>query len=282
MSGIIKLSSTSFIDLNECVVMVDGRRLNLLPTELKLLEKLIANQGTTVNYETIIETLWGDNPDGLNESSIKHHIRSLRNKIGDNKQKIIITRRGLGYMFELPHVQKNNQNDAVSVKNTARTPVEWVSLEELFFSEPDLNIEKNIWIVLDTLSIELDLINKGVAVSTSNLRKGICYTYFVYDTEDNRRIKSEIEAIFSDYRDQLFFCYVSINPNDSNHFHIPFYGLSFYNPDSSNSETRKGYEGNWYYGMQEFGGFRLHDVFVRKFIAKLQPILDEQKGLLRK
>ena len=78
----------------------DGRRLELTPTEYKLLYHLVRNQGHVLQHGTLLAKVWGreyvDEVDYL-----RVYIRRLRDKLGDapDKPRYIRTERGLGYRF---------------------------------------------------------------------------------------------------------------------------------------------------------------------------------------
>ena len=78
----------------------DGRRIELLPMEFKLLEFLMRNPGQVLNRRIIFERVWGYYFDpGTNLIDV--HIGKLRKKIDTpGAAPLIRTERGLGYMID--------------------------------------------------------------------------------------------------------------------------------------------------------------------------------------
>jgi len=85
------------MDLKRFLLYKDGKRLDLTKTEFDLLRLLIASEGVLTRQE-IMESIWGDSYFG-GSNSIDVHIKSLRQKLGDDpKQPLyIVTVRGVGY-----------------------------------------------------------------------------------------------------------------------------------------------------------------------------------------
>jgi two-component system, OmpR family, KDP operon response regulator KdpE len=84
-------------------VRVNGERVELTPTEYKLLYHLVRNAGHTLTHGTLLAKVWGreyrDEVDYL-----RVYVRRLRDKLGDDPEKprYIRTERGLGYRFLRP------------------------------------------------------------------------------------------------------------------------------------------------------------------------------------
>jgi two-component system KDP operon response regulator KdpE len=84
-------------------VRVNGERVDLTPTEYKLLYHLVRNAGHTLTHGTLLAKVWGreyrDEVDYL-----RVYVRRLRDKLGDDPEKprYIRTERGLGYRFLRP------------------------------------------------------------------------------------------------------------------------------------------------------------------------------------
>lgn len=94
-------SSDLTIDFDQKHVAVNGRLIELTPTEYRLLEALARYPQRTVPAETLLTEVWGLEYAGEVEH-VKHYIWALRSKIevdpGDPKH--ILTERGFGYRFE--------------------------------------------------------------------------------------------------------------------------------------------------------------------------------------
>ncbi len=88
------------MDFSAQEVRLRGERLELTPTEYKLLYHLVRNAGRVLPHATLLAKVWGreyrDEVDYL-----RVYIRRLRDKLGDDPQKprYIQTERGLGYRF---------------------------------------------------------------------------------------------------------------------------------------------------------------------------------------
>jgi two-component system KDP operon response regulator KdpE len=81
-------------------VSLQGRTIKLTATESRLLYVLMKNPGQTLAREEIFKQAWGENyPSG---ETLRSYIRKLRDKLGDNPPRIILTERGQGYRLVSP------------------------------------------------------------------------------------------------------------------------------------------------------------------------------------
>jgi two-component system, OmpR family, KDP operon response regulator KdpE len=84
-------------------VRLAGSRVDLTPTEYKLLYHLVRNAGYVLTHGTLLAKVWGreyvDEVDYL-----RVYVRRLRDKLGDDpdRPRFIRTERGLGYRFLAP------------------------------------------------------------------------------------------------------------------------------------------------------------------------------------
>ncbi|MCZ2114465.1 MAG: response regulator transcription factor [Anaerolineae bacterium] len=80
-------------------VIVDGKEIQLTPTEAKLLYILMRNAGQTVTSDFILRRLWP--MESVHEDRLRVYIHRLRQKIErqPNRPKYITSRRGVGYSF---------------------------------------------------------------------------------------------------------------------------------------------------------------------------------------
>lgn len=85
------------IDPQRHKVELDGRELDLTPTEFGLLEHLAASPGRVQTRDALLDGVWGFSFDGYGRT-VDTHIRRLRQKFGPAKD-LIETVRGLGYRF---------------------------------------------------------------------------------------------------------------------------------------------------------------------------------------
>jgi two-component system KDP operon response regulator KdpE len=95
------VSGDLLIDLDNHRVAVNGRFIDLTPTEYRLLTLLAGQTPRTIPTEQLLDAVWGAEYAG-EVKHVKHYIWSLRRKIetdpGDPKH--ILTERGFGYRFE--------------------------------------------------------------------------------------------------------------------------------------------------------------------------------------
>jgi two-component system, OmpR family, KDP operon response regulator KdpE len=88
------------IDFARREARLRGERLELTPTEYKLLYHLVRNAGHVLQHATLLAKVWGR--DYVDETDyIRVYIRRLRDKLGDDPEnpRYIRTERRLGYRF---------------------------------------------------------------------------------------------------------------------------------------------------------------------------------------
>jgi two-component system KDP operon response regulator KdpE len=94
-------SGDLLIDLQRKHVKVKGEKVELTPTEFRLLETLAKHSNKTIPIDKLLSEVWG--PEYAGESThVKQYIWSLRKKIEDdpNTPKHLINRRGFGYRLD--------------------------------------------------------------------------------------------------------------------------------------------------------------------------------------
>ena len=104
--GTILRAGDAELSIGELTFRRDGcAPAELTPTELRLLELLMRNQGITLSRDTIIERTWGYDMVG-DSNRVDVYIRRLRKKVEDDPERpeYIHTARGLGYAFRPPAV----------------------------------------------------------------------------------------------------------------------------------------------------------------------------------
>jgi two-component system KDP operon response regulator KdpE len=88
------------VDFSKQEARLHGERMELTPTEYKLLYHLVRNAGHVLQHGTLLAKVWGreyvDEVDYL-----RVYVRRLRDKLGDDPEhpRYIRTERGLGYRF---------------------------------------------------------------------------------------------------------------------------------------------------------------------------------------
>lgn len=88
------------VDFNRHQVIVDGERIDLRPTEYRLLSHLIQNAGWVLPHDTLLAKVWGY--EYRDETHyLRLYINYLRKKIEEDlaNPKYILTERGVGYRF---------------------------------------------------------------------------------------------------------------------------------------------------------------------------------------
>ncbi len=87
------------IDFVNQKVKVDDRLVTLTPLEYRLLVLLVKNKDRAVSYKRITEEIWDKSYWGDTEN-IRIYVRRLRKKLKDAPPRMILTKRGAGYMFK--------------------------------------------------------------------------------------------------------------------------------------------------------------------------------------
>lgn len=88
-------------DTRTLVVRRCGRRIELGPSGLRLLEKLMRASPAVVSRTEIERLLWGDDPPE-NDGCLRSHVHALRSAIdGSEPEKLVHTIHGLGYRVAL-------------------------------------------------------------------------------------------------------------------------------------------------------------------------------------
>lgn len=79
----------------------DGQNIELSKTEQKLLKILVSNKGTIFSRSQLIDKIWTDGEEYVDENALTVTVSRLRGKIGDNQNspKYIKTVYGIGYMW---------------------------------------------------------------------------------------------------------------------------------------------------------------------------------------
>jgi len=80
-------------------VTLDGRPLELTPTEFDLLHLLMRNPGWAFSRSHLLEKVRGYN-DEAGEDTVTAHVSNLRRKLGEEGADLIRTVRGVGYAYQ--------------------------------------------------------------------------------------------------------------------------------------------------------------------------------------
>jgi two-component system KDP operon response regulator KdpE len=98
--SVLQIDDRLSVDFNRHQVIVDGERVDLRPTEYRLLSHLIQNAGWVVPHETLLAKVWGY--EYRDETHyLRLYINYLRQKIEQDPSnpQYIMTERGIGYRF---------------------------------------------------------------------------------------------------------------------------------------------------------------------------------------
>lgn len=88
------------LDFEKMEFLKDGTQINLSKTEQKLLKILLTNKGQVLTREQLIDRVWSDGSEYVDENALTVTIKRLRQKIqGENKY--IKTVYGIGYIFSV-------------------------------------------------------------------------------------------------------------------------------------------------------------------------------------
>ncbi len=97
---LVQIDDRLQIDFARREVLVAGQRINLRPTEYRLLYHLVQNAGYVQTHEMLLTKVWG--PEYRDESHyLRLYITYLRQKIEEDPAhpRYILTERGVGYRF---------------------------------------------------------------------------------------------------------------------------------------------------------------------------------------
>jgi phosphate regulon transcriptional regulator PhoB len=88
------------IDYSSYEVTVDGKKIDISPTELKLLRFFTQHPGRVYTRDQLLDYVWGDET-FVEPRTVDVHISRLRMAIEEDKEKpqYILTVRGIGYKF---------------------------------------------------------------------------------------------------------------------------------------------------------------------------------------
>ncbi len=90
------------IDWGKHAVSVRGQKVDLTPTEFKLLSVLVQNADRIVTKDQLLDRVWG--VEYTDPDSLKWYVSKLRQKLGDEADEgaLILTVRGVGYRYQRP------------------------------------------------------------------------------------------------------------------------------------------------------------------------------------
>lgn len=88
-------------DFNKLVFCKNGQKIELSRTEQKLLKLLIDNRGRNLTRSFLVDAVWTDGADYVDENALSVAVKRLRDKLEDNpaKPEYIQTVYGIGYAW---------------------------------------------------------------------------------------------------------------------------------------------------------------------------------------
>lgn len=95
--GSLLRSGPVTLDTDATAAQVNGRQLELTPTEYRLLHTLLERRGRVQSRTQLLESVWDTNAD-ITTRTVDMHVQRLRGKLGDASE-WIETVRGFGYRF---------------------------------------------------------------------------------------------------------------------------------------------------------------------------------------
>lgn len=91
------VSRNLIVDTDNMTVKKDGKNIFVTKTEFQILSTLMKNNGAIVSRSSLLQNIWDDNGNFIDDNTLSVHISRLREKIGAQK---IVTVRGVGYRLE--------------------------------------------------------------------------------------------------------------------------------------------------------------------------------------
>jgi two-component system KDP operon response regulator KdpE len=99
-AGIVYDDGTLQVDLEQRLVVRNGQRIHLTPTEFRLLAYLVRQRGRVVPHEELLAEVWG--PEYVQETAnLSVYVRYLREKleVAPSDPRYVVTEWGVGYRF---------------------------------------------------------------------------------------------------------------------------------------------------------------------------------------
>ena len=90
-------------------VTLDGRQLDIGPTEYKLLHYLMTHTGRVFGRQQLLNAVWGDHR-FIEERTVDVYVRRLRACLGDDGEELVETVRGVGYKMSAPSHSSQSQH----------------------------------------------------------------------------------------------------------------------------------------------------------------------------
>ncbi len=88
------------LDKNRTLVWIGERQISLTAGEYRLLLYLMENKNRTLTRNALLQYLWDNCGDYVNDNTLTVTIKRLREKLGEESRQVIKTVRGIGYRVE--------------------------------------------------------------------------------------------------------------------------------------------------------------------------------------
>jgi two-component system KDP operon response regulator KdpE len=103
LSTRVRVDEHLIVDRALCQAVVDGKAVDLSPTEFKLLVCFLENTGRILTHQSLLTQVWGwEYAEQIDY--LKVYVHNLRKKIEKDPRRpsYILTERGMGYRFQMP------------------------------------------------------------------------------------------------------------------------------------------------------------------------------------
>lgn len=84
-------------DSNKMIVLKNNEVVDLSPLEIKLLSLLFLNLGKVINRSVILDTIWDNTGNDVDDHTVTVYFKRIREKLGTD---IIVTVKGVGYRID--------------------------------------------------------------------------------------------------------------------------------------------------------------------------------------
>ena len=84
-------------DFDKMIFLADGQKVNLSKTEQKLLKLLVFNKGNTLSRALLLDRIWSDEAEYVEENALSVTVKRLREKLPGIPLKTVY---GVGYVWE--------------------------------------------------------------------------------------------------------------------------------------------------------------------------------------
>lgn len=92
------------VDFDRLTALAGGKNISFTPTEYNLLKIFVSSRGSVLTRQILLEKLWDDRGNFVDEHTLTVNINRIRGKIEDENHKYIKTIYGIGYIW-------NDEND---------------------------------------------------------------------------------------------------------------------------------------------------------------------------